>query len=62
MDYIQIDSDKWEHAGKVWRVLEYVERPGSTGVSLVLEDAYNGEVLHCVVPSWQIKYLEARDW
>jgi hypothetical protein len=62
MNYIKIDNDNWDDINTVWRVLEYVRREHTTGVSLVLEDAYTKKVVHRVVPSHQIIELEAKDW
>jgi hypothetical protein len=62
MSYIKIDSDNWDDVNQVWRVLECVRREHSTGVSLVLENAYTKEVFHRTVPSHQIIELEAKDW
>lgn len=62
MQYIKIDNDKWDDAGKVWAVLEYTTRPNSTGVSLLLEDIKTGEVHSRVVADHQIEWLEGKDW
>ena len=62
MDYIKIDNDKWDDLNKVWGVVEYSARPNSTAVNLVLEDTSTGQVVHRVVASHQIEWLEAKDW
>lgn len=62
MQYIKLDNDRWDDAGKVWAVLEYSTRPDSTAVSLVLEDTTSGEVHTRVVAQNQIEWLEAKDW
>lgn len=62
MQYIKLDNDKWDDVNKVWAVLEYSNRPGSTAVNLVLEDTTTGEVHTRVVAQNQIEWLEAKDW
>lgn len=63
IEYVRLNTDMWEDAGKVYRIVEYMRRPNSTGVSLVLENAYKPEeVIHRVVAEHQIEYLEAKDW
>lgn len=62
MDYIKIDNDKWDDFNKVWGVVEYHTRPNSTAVDLVLEDTLTGKIIHRVVASNQIEWLEAKDW
>lgn len=62
MQYLKLDNDRWDDAGKVWAVLEYSNRPNSTAVTLVLEDTVTGEVHTRVVSNNQIEWLEAKDW
>lgn len=62
MDYIKIDNDKWDDLEKVWSVISYTTRQGSTAVDLVLEDTTTKEVVHRVVSSNEIEWLEAKDW
>ena len=62
MQYIKLDNDRWDDAGKVWAVSEYSTRPDSTAVTLVLEDTGSGEVTTRVVAQNQIEWLEAKDW
>ena len=62
MQYIKLDNDRWEDAGKVWAVLEYSNRPNSTAVTLVLEDTSNGEVHTRTVAQNQIEWLEDKNW
>lgn len=58
MQYVRLDNDRWDDAGKVWSVLEYATRENSTAVTLVLEDTKTGEVETRVVASHQIEWLE----
>lgn len=59
--YIRIDNDKWEDAGKLYKVIEYFRRdPNSTAVHLVLE--YNNETIQRVVPYHCIEWIEDGDW
>lgn len=59
--YIKIDSDMWDDAGKVYKVIEYFRRnPESTAVELVLE--YNNEQITKVVPYHWIEWIEDGDW
>ena len=59
--YIKIDSDNWEDAGKIYRVLEYFRPdPKSTAVHLVLE--FNNEQIKKVVPYHWIEWIEDGDW
>jgi hypothetical protein len=62
MDYIKIINDEWSDFNKVWTVLEYNNNPDSNTVSLVLEDADTKQVIHKIVTSHQIEWLEAKDW
>lgn len=58
MQYCKLDNDQWEDLGKVWAVMEYVTRPNSTAVDLVLEDMETKEVHTRVVANHQIEWLE----
>ncbi len=60
--YIKIDSDDWQDAGKVYKVLEYFRRnPESTAVELKLE-LEGGQVVSRVVPYHWIEWIEDGDW
>lgn len=61
MQYVRLDNDMWDDAGKVWFVLAYISRPDSTAVTLMLEDTDTGERHARVVASHQIEWLEAKD-
>ena len=61
MDYIKINAD-WNDTNKVWAVLEYDNNPDLNTISLVLEDADTKQVVHKIVESHQIEWLEAKDW
>jgi hypothetical protein len=56
MDYIMINSDKWEDAGKHYRLVSLYRRPESTATELVLE--YNGETVSKVVPYHSIEWIK----
>lgn len=56
MNYIMIDDDMWENAGKKYSLVKLERRPGSTATELTLE--YNGETLHKVVPYHTIHFIE----
>lgn len=58
MQYIRLDNDKWDDAGKVWSVITYISRPDSTAVTLMLEDTETGERCTRVVANHQIEWLE----
>ena len=59
--YIIINSDKWEDAGKIYKVLEYYRRdPNSTAVELTLE--HSGETIKKVVPFHWIEWIPDGDW
>ena len=61
-DYVKFDTDMWDDNGRVYSIIEYVTRPNSTGVSVVVEDTLTGEVKHRVIASHQIEFIEAKDW
>jgi hypothetical protein len=59
--YIRINSDDWDDAGKLYKVLEHYRRnPESTAVELTLE--YNNEQIKKVVPYHWIEWIEDGDW
>lgn len=59
--YIKINSDNWDDAGKIYKVVEYFRRnPESTAVELTLE--CNNETIHKVVPYHWIEWIEDGDW
>lgn len=62
MQYIRLDNDRWDDAGKVWAVLEYSTRPNSTAVTLILEDTKTLGIETRVVAQNQIEWLEDKDW
>ena len=53
----RINSDKWQHAGKIYFVHEAKTRKNSTAVELTLEDD-DGNIITEVVASHQIEWLE----
>jgi hypothetical protein len=53
----RINSDKWQHAGKIYFVHEAKTRKNSTAVELTLEDD-EGNIIAEVVASHQIEWLE----
>lgn len=56
----RIDNDKWEHAGKLYFVHSFANRPNSTAVELTLEDD-DGNIFTQVVASHQIEWVEDGD-
>jgi hypothetical protein len=56
MDYIMLDNDKWEDAGKKYKLISLNRRPESTAVELELE--YNGEILHKVEAYHNIHFID----
>ena len=59
--YVTIDSDEWEDAGKIYRVVQYSRQPNTTSVELVLE--YEGGQLHQrVVPYYSIRWVEGNEY
>ena len=59
--YIKINSDDWQDAGKIYKVVEYFRRdPDSTAVELTIE--HKQETLKRVVPYHWIEWIEDGDW
>ena len=58
--YIKINSDEWQDAGKIYKVLEHYRRPDSTAVELVLE--CEKEQTKRVVPYHWIEWIPDEDW
>lgn len=58
--YVTINSDEWQDAGKIYKVLEYFRRPDSTAVELKLE-LTEGEVIRRVVPYHWIEWVDNGD-
>lgn len=59
--YIKINSDDWQDAGAIYKVVEYFRRnPESTAVELILE--YNDKQITRVVPYHWIEWIEDGDW
>ncbi len=56
MDYITLNTDRWEHAGKKYRLLSLNRREGSSATELVLE--HDGVQSSHVVAYHQIEWLE----
>ena len=56
MDYIMLDNDKWEDAGKKYRLISLERREGSTATELVLE--YDGITIKKVVPYHNIRFID----
>ena len=61
-EYVKFNTDNWDDLNKVYRLIEYETKPGSTGVNMVIEDTVTKEILHRVAASWQVDFLEAKDW
>lgn len=60
--YIMINSDEWEDAGTIYKVVEYFRRnPESTAVELTLEHKH-GQRVRRVVPYHWIEWIEDGDW
>ena len=60
--YIKIDSDQWEDAGTIYRVLEYSRiNPESTAVELLLEHTH-GQRIRRVVPYHWIEWIPDGEW
>ena len=60
--YIKIDSDQWEDAGTIYRVLEYSRtNPESTAVDLLLELTH-GQTIRRVVPYHWIEWIPDGEW
>lgn len=58
--YIKIDEDKFQDAGKIYKVLSYFRRDNSTAVELELE--FNGRTMKRVVPIHAIEWIEDGNW
>ena len=56
-EYIKINSDEWEDAGKIYKVVSYFRRklPESTAVELTIENEM-GETISKVVPYHWIEW------
>lgn len=56
--YIRIDSDEWEDAGTIYKLIEYFRRnPESTAVELTLEHPH-GQRVRRVVPYHWVEWIE----
>jgi hypothetical protein len=60
--YIKINSDEWDDAGKIYKVIEYFRRDPerSTAVELTLETG--GQKIKKVVPYHWVEWVEDGDW
>ena len=58
MEYIMIDNDMWEDAGKKYKLISLVRRPGSTATELELE--YEGKTINRVVAYHNIQWVEEK--
>ena len=56
MDYVILNTDKWEDAGKKYRVISLLRREGSAATELVLE--HDGVQCSRVVAFHQIEFVE----
>lgn len=56
MDYVKLDTDKWEDAGKKYRLISLQRREASTATELVLE--HEGVQSSRVVAYHQIEFIE----
>jgi hypothetical protein len=56
MDYVMLNTDRWEDAGKKYRLLSLHRREGSTATELVLE--HDGVQSSHVVAFHQIEWME----
>jgi hypothetical protein len=61
-EYVKFNTDNWDDLNKVYRLVEYVTRPNSTGVDLVIEDVVTKEVTKRTAANHQIEFMEAKDW
>ena len=59
--YITINSDDWQDAGRIYKVLDYVRRPDSTAVELTIEHTL-GQKERRVVPYHWIDWIPDGDW
>ena len=57
MDYIRLDNDSWEDAGKKYKLVSLYRHANSTATDLVLE--YEGNVTKRTVAYHQIEWLES---
>lgn len=56
MDYVTLNTDNWEDAGKKYRLISLWRRDGSTATEVVLE--HDGVQSSRVVAYHQIDFLE----
>lgn len=56
MQRIRINSDNWDDFGKVYQVISFERRVGSTATELVLE--YDGQVVKRTVAIHNIEWLD----
>jgi hypothetical protein len=56
MDYIMINSDDWNDAGKKYKLIKLERRPGSTATELTLE--HDGKLIYRTVPYHNIEWSE----
>lgn len=56
MDYVTLNTDYWEDAGKKYRLISLERRKGSTATELVLE--HEGVQCSRVVAYHQIEFVE----
>lgn len=56
MDYVMLNTDKWEDAGKKYRLISLQKREGSSATELVLE--YEGVQSSRVLAYHQIEFFE----
>lgn len=56
MEYIMIDNDMWEDAGKKYKLISLVRRPGSTATELELE--YEGQTIRRVEAYHNIHFID----
>jgi len=56
MDYVVLNTDRWEDAGKKYRLISLHRREGSTATELVVE--YEGVQTSRVVAYHQIEFIE----
>jgi hypothetical protein len=61
-EYVKFNTDQWHDVNKVYRLIEYVTGPKSTGVNLVIEDTVTKEIIQRTVANHQIEFMEAKDW
>ena len=59
--YITIDSDEWEDAGKIYRVVQYTRSDNTNSVELTLEHE-GGQLHQRVVPYYSIRWVEGKDY